>query len=340
MLRLCRIKKDWKEFKLRNISLDVKSGEYFILLGPSGSGKTLLLEVIAGIHKPDEGKIYLDGEDITEKPPEKRNIAYVPQNYALFPHLSVYENISYGLKLRKLDKKEIDEIVKNLAHSLGISHLLHRKPITLSGGEQQRVAIARALAIKPKILLLDEPFSNLDVGTRSKLIRDMKRWHEEFKFTAIHVTHSFDEAMSLGERVGVMIDGRIEEVGNLKEVFSTPKNVKVAEFLGYNILYGEKIKDLKLSFDSKYVVIKPEDISISEDGIEAIVEHVELLKFSANVILNVNGLKLKALTTVDEILKNNIEVGSKVFVRIRNFFTAGDSASTFTTNVCKESVNS
>lgn len=238
MLKLENVSKDWKEFKLRDISFEVKRKEYFVVLGRSGAGKTLLLEVIAGIHKPDSGKIYLDCEDITEKPPEKRNIAYMPQNYALFPHLSVYDNIAYGLKVRRVGKGETKRIVHELAEVLDISHLLHRKPKTLSGGEQQRVALARALAVKPKLLLLDEPFSNLDVTTRLKIIEEMKKWHEEFGFTAIHVTHSFDEALALGDRVGVMVKGRIEQIGRCDEIFSKPKSVEIAEFLGYNVLKG------------------------------------------------------------------------------------------------------
>ncbi|WP_457548489.1 ATP-binding cassette domain-containing protein [Archaeoglobus sp.] len=330
MLRLENVSKDWREFKLKNISFEVKKGEYFILLGHSGAGKTLLLELIAGIQKPDKGRIYLEGEDITEKPPEKRNIAYVPQNYALFPHLSVYDNISYGLKLRKFKKEEIREIVKELSEVLGISHLLHRNPKTLSGGEQQRVALARALAIKPKLLLLDEPFSNLDMATRFRIIEEMKKWHKELGYTAIHVTHSFDEAMALGNRVGIMVNGRVEQVGKCEEVFSEPRSVEVAEFLGYNVLRGS-IKDgtlhlngLRLKADSKFegevtVVIKPEDVLLSKDGgFEAVVESIEFLKFLAVVTLNINGLKIKAQTTTENILKNRTKIGSKVRVSIKN----------------------
>jgi molybdate/tungstate transport system ATP-binding protein len=330
MLRLENVSKDWREFKLRNISFEVKRGEYFILLGHSGAGKTLLLELIAGIHRPDSGRIYLEGEDITERPPEKRSIAYMPQNYALFPHLSVYDNIAYGLKLRKFKRDEIREIVNELSEVLGISHLLHRNPKTLSGGEQQRVALARALAIKPKLLLLDEPFSNLDMATRFRLIEEMKKWHKELGFTAIHVTHSFDEAMALGDRIGVMVNGKVEQVGRCEDVFSEPKSVEIAEFLGYNVLRGS-IKDgtlhlngLKLKADSKFegdvtVVIKPEDVLLSKDGgFKAVVEGVEFLKFLAVVTLNVNGLKIKAQTTAEEVLRKGIGVGSKVNVSIRN----------------------
>lgn len=232
MLRLEKVCKDWKGFKLKDISFEVKKGEYFIVMGHSGAGKTLLLETIAGIYKPDRGRIYLNGEDITEIPPEKRGIAYIPQEYALFPHLSVYDNIAFGLKIRRFNKSEIEKTVKELAEILGIVHILKRKPKTLSGGEKQRVAIARALAIKPKLLLLDEPFSNLDYQIRSKLIEEMKKWRKELEFTAIHVTHNFEEAIALGDRVGIMTNGSIELIGKPK---------KVAKSLTFSMIKSEKV---------------------------------------------------------------------------------------------------
>ncbi|WP_456423654.1 ATP-binding cassette domain-containing protein, partial [Thermococcus sp.] len=205
MLRVEYISKDWGDFHLRGITFEVKDGEYFIILGPSGAGKTVLLEIIAGIIEPDRGSVHLNGRDVTDLPPEKRGLAYIPQNYALFPNMSVFDNIAFGLKVRKLPKAEIERKVREIAEVLGISHLLHRKPGTLSGGESQRVAIARALVIEPPLILLDEPFANLDVQTRAKLMREMKRWRKELGFTALHVTHSFEEAISLGDRVGVML---------------------------------------------------------------------------------------------------------------------------------------
>lgn len=332
MLRLEGICKDWREFRIRDVSFDVKRREYFVILGRSGSGKTLLLEIVAGIHKPDRGKIYLDGEDVTDKPPEKRKIAYVPQNYALFPHLNVYENIAYGLKVRKVCKHDVRKTVHELAEVLGISHILHRNPRTLSGGEKQRVALARALAVKPKLLLLDEPFSNLDLSTRLKLIGEMRRWHRELDFTAIHVTHNFDEATALGGRVGIMVDGKVEQVGKCDEVFSKPRSVEIAEFLGYNVLRGIlkgrtlNIDGLSLKVDEDFegvvnVVIKPEDIFLSRNSgeFEALVESVELFRFLASVTLNIDGLRIKALTTVENIFEDKIKVGSKVWVSIEDF---------------------
>jgi len=327
------VSKDWKEFRLRDVSFEVKKNEYFMVLGHSGAGKTLLLEVIAGIHEPDEGKIYLNGEDVTEKPPEKRGIAYVPQNYALFPHLSVFDNIAYGLRVRGFERSEIRSTVLDLANVLGIDHLLKRKPKTLSGGEQQRVALARALAVKPKLLLLDEPFSNLDVQTRSKLIGEMKRWRKELGFTAIHVTHNFEEVMTLGDRVGVMVGGKIVQVGCVDGVFSKPENVEVARFLGYNVLDGVLdngyilINGLKLKSKSDVpkgevkVVLKPEDVVFSKRVGEyrARVECVEIFRLFAKVLLNVQGVRIFALTTAHRVFDEGIKEGDDVFVSIRDF---------------------
>ncbi len=298
MLKLKNVSKDWKEFKIKNIELEVKKNEYFVILGPSGAGKTLLLEIVAGIYIPDSGGIYIDDVDVTDLPPEKREVAYIPQNYALFPHMSVYDNIAYGLKIRKASN--IDKTVKDLARVLGISHLLHRKPKTLSGGEQQRVAIARALAVQPKILLLDEPFSNLDVLIHSKLIEEMKEWQKEFGFTAVHVTHSFEEAFRLADRVGIMLNGRIIQTGEPGNVFLKPKNEEVARFLGYENIFegyadGSTIKIGRMTLRSTIatsgnvkVAIRPEHVIVSKgDGeFEAKVESIESFGFASRVNLN------------------------------------------------------
>ncbi len=331
MLKLENVSKDWKEFRIRDVELEVERKEYFVLLGPSGAGKTLLLETIAGIHTPDSGRIYIDGIDVTELPPERRGVGYIPQNYALFPHMTVFENIAFGLKIRKL--KNFDETVRELAKILGIDHLLHRKPKTLSGGEQQRVAIARALAAQPKILLLDEPFSNLDVQIRSKLIEEMRRWRKEFGFTAIHVTHSFEEAFSLADRIGIMLDGRIVQIGKPNEVFLNPKGEDVARFLGYENIFearsdGTTIRfgDVELTsrvhvFGRVKVAIRPEDVIISKSNgnFEAEVESIENLGFTSKITLNLNGLKLRALTVTSKIIEEGIKNGDSVFVSIKGF---------------------
>jgi molybdopterin-binding protein len=231
---------DLKEFHLRQINLDILDGEYFVVLGPTGAGKTVLLETIAGLYQPRKGHIFLDGEDVTSIPPERRGIGFVYQDYVLFPHLSVRGNIAFGLKLRGLDRGTIEERLTAISQLLGIDHLLHRKPDTLSGGEQQRVALARALVVNPRLLLLDEPLSALDQETREVLQRELARLHRELGTTKIHVTHDFEEAVALGDRIAVMNKGRIVQMGSPEEIFRKPDSEFVARFVGVrNIFRGE-----------------------------------------------------------------------------------------------------
>ncbi|MGC9515792.1 ATP-binding cassette domain-containing protein, partial [Methanocrinis sp.] len=183
MLRLEKISKDLGEFVLREVSLEVGSGEYLVIIGPTGSGKTILMEALAGIRPPDVGRIFLDGRDITGEPPRERKISMVYQDYMLFPHLSVRENIAFGLRSQKASSDEIEEKVAAASNLLGIGHLHRRRPETLSGGEKQRVAIARAMVMEPKVLLLDEPLSALDVATRERLRRELRRIHQVYGTT-------------------------------------------------------------------------------------------------------------------------------------------------------------
>lgn len=336
MLKVENVSKDWREFKLREISIEVNKGEYFIILGPSGAGKTLLLEIIAGIFVPDSGRIFMDDRDITFLPPEKRNLAYIPQDYALFPHMKVYDNIAYGLKLRKIPKSEIKKKVREIAEILGISHLLHRKPKTLSGGEAQRVAIARALVLEPELLLLDEPFANLDVQTRAKLIQ-MKRWRKKLNFTALHVTHSFEEAVSLGDRMGIMLNGRLIQTGEVREVFEKPKNEEVARFLGFeNIIEGTAegriLKSngilIELPVEAKGKVrigIRPEEIIISNEPIKtsarnefrAKVMAIEDLGPLIRLTLDIGGIELKAFITRSSLVEMGIKEGKEVYASFK-----------------------
>ncbi len=231
---------DLDEFHLREINLDVAAGEYFVVLGPTGGGKTVLLETIAGLHQPDKGRIMLDGEDVTDAPPERRGIGFVYQDYMLFPHLNVAGNIAFGLKLRRMARETIEEQVTTISQLLGIDHLLHRRPGTLSGGEAQRVALARALVVEPRLLLLDEPLSALDPETREGLQRELARVHRELGTTTVHVTHDFEEAVALGDRIAVVNEGRVVQVGSPEEIFRRPGSEFVARFVGVrNIFRGE-----------------------------------------------------------------------------------------------------
>ena len=231
---------DLGEFHLREIELDIAPGEYFVVLGPTGAGKTVLLETIAGLHQPRKGSIFLDGKDVTDMPPERRGIGFVYQDYVLFPHLDVAANIAFGLKLRGIDRCTVEERVAEISQLLGIDHLLHRRPGTLSGGEQQRVALARALVIEPRLLLLDEPLSALDPATREGLQRELARLHQELGTTTAHVTHDFEEAVALGDRIAVIHEGRVVQVGLPEEIFRKPGSEFVARFVGVrNIFRGE-----------------------------------------------------------------------------------------------------
>jgi len=240
---------DLEEFRLCDINLDVAAGEYLVILGPTGAGKTVLLETIAGLHRPYKGHILLAGEDITRVPPERRGIGFVYQDYALFPHLSVVGNIAFGLKLKRVDRGVIEERVAAISRLLGIEYLLHRMPETLSGGEAQRVALARALVVEPRLLLLDEPLSALDPETRETLQRELGRIHRELSTTTIHVTHDFEEAVALGDRIAILREdstddskreGRIVQVGTPEEIFQRPANEFVAHFVGVrNVFQGQ-----------------------------------------------------------------------------------------------------
>lgn len=231
---------DLGEFHLRGVNLEVVPGEYLVILGPTGAGKTVLLEAIAGLHFPRRGHIFLNGKDVTRVPPERRSIGFVYQDYALFPHLNVAENIAFGLHLRGMDRRAISERVDEISRRLSIHHLLQREPETLSGGEAQRVALARALAIEPALLLLDEPLSALDPETREGLQRELARLHQEQGTTTVHVTHDFEEAVALADRIAVMHQGQIVQVGSPEEIFRRPESEFVARFVGVrNVFRGE-----------------------------------------------------------------------------------------------------
>jgi molybdate transport system ATP-binding protein/molybdate/tungstate transport system ATP-binding protein len=279
------ISKDLGEFLLKDISLEINDREYFMILGPTGAGKTILLETMAGIYRPDKGSIFLNGRDITHLPPKERKIGMVYQDFMLFTHLTVEDNIKFGLRSAKMSNTDSKQKVDSLADLLDVSHLLHRYPGTLSGGEQQRVAIARALIVEPEVLLLDEPLSALDTDTKNRLREELQRIHNVTQTTIIHVTHSFDEAFLLGHQLAIMNNGEIIQVGEPREVFRKPESKFVAEFLGVSNIFegmsvvnngapyiqvnGTKIASATNTPGNVYVSIRPEDILVSLKPIES-----------------------------------------------------------------------
>ncbi|MDA3779865.1 MAG: ATP-binding cassette domain-containing protein, partial [Bacteroidales bacterium] len=241
MLEISRLNLHFKEFEITDINFSVGKGDYFILLGKSGAGKTLILEMIAGLLSPKSGKIFLNNKDITFEKIQSRKVGLVFQDYAIFPHLSVFENIAYPLKPKKISKKERAKLVINCANDLNINHLLKRSPKTLSGGELQRVALARTLILKPDLLLLDEPLSSLDIQLRKEL-RSLLRKLNKNGQTIIHVTHDYEDAVSLANKIAVMHDGTIVQHGTPKDIFQNPKSEFVAEFTGTKNFFKARIE--------------------------------------------------------------------------------------------------
>ena len=279
MLEMRSICKKLGAAQLADISLTIDDGEYFVLLGPSGVGKTVLIEIIAGLLRPDAGAIFRDGADITFQPPEARGFAVVYQDYALFGHLSVAKNIAYGPAAAGAEAQTIRKRVAALSEMLGIEKLMQRRPGTLSGGEQQRVALARALAVEPRLLLLDEPLSSLDVNTRLRLRKELKRINRELNIPIFHVTHDPTEAMALGDRVGVMLEQKLRQVAGPEELFRRPSDPAVAEFLGMKnvlavsevkgdicIAHGEEIHVSSADETVRHIWIGPEEILLSAEA--------------------------------------------------------------------------
>jgi ABC-type Fe3+/spermidine/putrescine transport system ATPase subunit len=282
MIRLENLTVALDGFTLRDIELNITEGEYFILVGPTGAGKTVLLESIAGHHPVAGGRVWVRGRDITGLEPEKRRVSIVYQDYSLFPHLSARDNIVFGLRLHQKSQRETGEALEWIASLLSISHLLPRKPETLSGGERQKVALARALAVRPDVLLLDEPLAALDPEAREKVRTELRQLHRSFGTTTIHVTHDFEEAMSLGDRLAVLGEGELKQIGTPEQVFRRPNSEFVARFtMARNILAGEAspanggsvfrsggrdivVQTTNLRGDC-YAAVRPEDIMISPE---------------------------------------------------------------------------
>jgi molybdopterin-binding protein len=277
---------DLGEFVLKDITLYIKGGEYFIILGPTGAGKTVLLESIAGLYPIKRGEIWLRGKEVTGVEPEKRRISIVYQDHVLFPHLSVKDNLLFGLRMHNISAEEQKNRLGWVAELLGISNLLHRRPDTLSGGEKQKVALGRAIATHPELLLVDEPLSALDPETRESVQQELRQLHKALGITILHVTHDFEEAIALGNRIAVIAEGHLMQVGTPEEIFRHPNSEFVARFaMTRNIFLGKA--ERKPSGDTVFKVdgtefivaadaegtyhasIRPEDILISSKPIRS-----------------------------------------------------------------------
>ncbi len=237
MIGLERVSRRWREFAIQDITLEVKEGQYLVVVGPTGAGKTLLLELLLGIHHPDSGRVFIGGSDVTGLPPERRGIGMVYQDYLLFPHLNVEQNLSFGLRYRRWLGERIRKKIDETARLLRIEHLLHRYPYTLSGGEKQRVAIGRALAAEPRVLLLDEPFSALDRGTAHRLRGEVQSLHREKRLTIVHVTHDLAEARQMGDSIALINEGKLNARGTPEELLRCPPTLFAANFAGAPNLY-------------------------------------------------------------------------------------------------------
>lgn len=273
------VRYDKKKQVLKGLNLEVKEGELVSLLGPSGCGKTTTLRVVAGFIEPESGVFSLDGEDLTKVPVHKRNFGIVFQSYALFPHLNVYDNVAFGLKMRKLDKKQIEQKVKNILEVCGLTEFEKRFPQQMSGGQRQRVALARALVIEPKLLLLDEPLSNLDAKLRINMRMEIKRIQKKLGITTLFVTHDQEECFSISDKVAVMNQGVIEQFDTPENIYQRPETEFVARFIGFeNFLTLKKdghvyktqtgavfTVDSDKTGDSLAGTIRPEDLRIADE---------------------------------------------------------------------------
>ena len=298
------IRKTFGSFEaLKGISLDIRPAEFFALLGPSGSGKSTTLRVIAGLEIPDEGTMTVDGVDVTYAPPGERNVAMVFQNYALYPHMTIEQNIGFPLKMDGVPKAQIPARVREAAEKVKIDHLLHRRPGQLSGGQQQRCALARAIVRKPRLFLLDEPLSNLDAQLRLETRVELKKLHRSLDVTTIYVTHDQEEAMTIADRMAVFMDGDIVQVGTPDEVFNHPNTLDVAAFIGsppMNLLPGRlegrtvTVAGYRFDLSSApdhpagdvIIGIRPSHLHLAERGLSARLYLSENL--GESMLLNVN----------------------------------------------------
>lgn len=339
MLEIRSLCKRLGTFSLPALDLTVEDGEYFVLLGPSGVGKTVLLEIVAGLLAQDAGEILWQGQDITRWPAERRGFAIVYQDYALFPHMTVLQNITYGLTSQGMKKVDKEARAREAARQLGIEELLARVPPTLSSGEQQRVALARALVVEPGLLLLDEPLSAVDLRMRRQLQQELKLIQRKTGTTFIHVTHDVLEAVVLGHRVGIMLEGRLRQIGTPEELIRRPESRDVAGFLGMRNIFaatplrggscdvrGVKIHVGERSHPYQHIWVRPEEILLSLAPFESsarnqfrcAVEDWELQDVLVNVRVRIDTAIFSALITYASFEKLAVERDAPMYATFKS----------------------
>ena len=338
-LKLEKISKRFEiDYVLKDFNLDISEGEFVAILGPSGCGKTTLLRIICGLEEPTVGKVFLDNHDITNDEPKERNIALVFQNYALYPHKSVYDNLSLNLKFSGYSKDIIQTKVNLIAEMLNIEGLLDRRPKSLSGGENQRVALGRAIIRNPKIFLFDEPLSNLDADLRIKMREELRSLHKELNTTMVYVTHDQIEAMSLGQKIVILKSGVIQQVGPPESIYNEPVNRFVAEFIGYPKMnfFSPQIQDGKMFIDGQIIDypstisipkvdfqlgIRPGDIHISDGSISVKINSFDYQGNSWLINCSIGDQKIVLQTTHSEHEHKSINIDfdwDKVFFFDKN----------------------
>lgn len=296
-------KKFSKNEGIENINISVKEKELLTLLGPSGCGKTTLMRAIGGFNKIDTGKIVLDGQEIQDLPPEQRPTGMVFQSYNLWPHMTVFENMAFGLQIRNYPKNQMKEEIQAMLKLVRMDGSEKKYPSQLSGGQQQRIAIARSLALKPSLLLLDEPFSALDAKIRGQMREELKRIQREAGLTVIFVTHDQEEAMAISDRIAIMKSGSIEQIGNPDEIYENPKTRFVAEFIGEMNFIQE---------NGQEIAVRPEDISMTKDskGIYRILELMSLGHFTQAIVRRADGQEIKVF--MEKEVARNFHTGDPV----------------------------
>lgn len=337
-IEIKNIKKGFGNFSaLNDVSLQIQTGELVALLGPSGCGKTTLLRIIAGLETPDSGSVHFHGEDATARVVQEREVGFVFQHYALFRHMTVFENVAFGLRVRPKHTRPSETEIKRRVHELlnlvQLDWLADRYPPQLSGGQRQRIALARALAVEPKVLLLDEPFGALDAKVRKDLRRWLRRLHDELHVTSVFVTHDQEEAMDVADKIVVMNQGQIEQIGMPQEIYDKPATSFVYQFLGnVNVLDIDILNKQQGSEDSgdlSKIYVRPHDIAISKEKnhaheIIAKVSYFNLLGSMVNVELIRNGSSqiINAELSRDEFLKLSLHLGEDVFLQFREYTQA------------------